>query len=500
MAKGEKFIGWGVWVTLIIYSSPLLRDGPWGRIFAHPLNLTVIADAIGKTSVIGLCSALNQAETLGDTLQLRGHSLAISPPAESAAWPGTSPQGEEQRQETLPMNGIRTTAYCAVVAIAALFAAAPAWGGGEVTVVGVAWQSPRTLDPIQDNAAQPISASSVAQSPTLLSPTAEPIATPPPQTPAQPMLDDDGSEFHEELCDFERWLDGFGLGGWSIDYRYRALVSSGVTSTFGTSAPPPTGYAPLSQLNFPLNSSWHGIRIERDQPTWGVHFEWMAPQQSINGQLTDCDWQFSGPPGPDQQFTDLGFAQERFVDGQMIDLGLDFQLCDHVCRFPIEVWPTIGFRWQRFDITAYDGTQVKFYNQWLDPPDQYPGDVITFNQQFYMGYLGGQFRMRLRSVLLTFQADWGYTWGYNTDHHLVRAGDLFTMEATEGNTWHLGFTAEVPLGCHVSLGFQCDHMEIRTSGTHRLQNLPLGEDYSWDNGVSVSSNQTSLMAFLRFRL
>lgn len=338
-----------------------------------------------------------------------------------------------------------------------------------------------------DSLAQPISRS----------PNAEPPGAPSqlPNAPTQPALEDDGSEFSEEVSAFESWLDGLGCSRWSIDYRYRALVSSGVTSSFGTSDPPPTGYAPLSQLNFPINSSWHGVRVGFDELNWGAHFEWMAPQQSIDGQLSDLDWRSAG-----QEYSDLGSAQERWVDGQMIDLGLDFLLTDCVFKLPIEIWPTIGFRWQRFDLTCYDGVQSKYDNQWLDPPDQYPGDVITFNQQFYIGYLGGQFRMKLRSVCLTFQADWGYTWGYNIDHHLDRDGDLYLMQSTEGNTWHLGFTAEVPLGCHVSMGFQCDHLEIRTSGTHRLQNLLLGEDSSWDNGVSVSSNQTSLMAFLRFRL
>ena len=33
------------------------------------------------------------------------------------------------------------------LAIAAFFAAGPAWGGGEVTVVGVSWQSPQTPKP-----------------------------------------------------------------------------------------------------------------------------------------------------------------------------------------------------------------------------------------------------------------------------------------------------------------------------------------------------------------
>jgi hypothetical protein len=394
------------------------------------------------------------------------------------------------KRTTSPMNRIRTIASRTVLAIAAIFAAGSAQGDGEVTVVGASWQSAEIPETIAtDTSAQPISQPPISGPPVAQSPNAA----------LQSGLDDDGNEFSDECSAFNTWLDGLGCGCWTIDYRYRALVSSGITSSFGTPVPPPSGYAPLSQLHFPINSSWHGIRIGRDEPTWGVHFEWMTPQQSIDGDLSDYDWT-AGSPASGHEYTDLGFAQERWVDAQMIDLALDFRLTECAFTLPVEIWPTIGFRWQRFDLTAYNGEQVKVDNQWLAPPDQYPGDVITFSQQFYMGYLGGQFRMRLRSVLLTLQADWGYTWGYNIDHHLDRAGNRFTMESTEGNTWHLGFTAEVPFGSHFSAGFQCDHMEIRTMGTHRLQNFLLGQDVSWDNGVSVSSNQTSLMAFLRFRL
>jgi hypothetical protein len=373
--------------------------------------------------------------------------------------------------------------------VAALFAASLARGDGEVTVVGESWQSPQVPETARATSfAQPISQPPNAEPPIAPSQTASA------NTATESKLDEDGNEFSDEVSEFEGWLDGLGCHRWSIDYRYRALVSSGIASTFATSNPPP-GFPPLSQLNFPINSSWHGVRVGFDELNWGAHFEWMTPQGSIDGQLSDLDWRSAG-----QEYSDLGFAQERWGDGQMIDLGLDFLLTDCTFKLPIEIWPTIGFRWQRFDLTCYDGSRVKYDYTWRDPPDLFPGDIITFNQQFYMAYLGGQFRMTLRSVSLTFQADWGYTWGRNIDHQTDRAGDSYTMDATEGNTWHLGFTAEVPLGCHVFMGFQCDHLEIRTSGAHRLQNLPLGEDMNWDNGSSVASNQTSLMAFLRFRL
>lgn len=399
------------------------------------------------------------------------------------------------------MNGIRTIARCTAVAVAVLFVANLARGAGEVTVVGAAWQAPAILP--ENVVERSVLQAPDAPMPDAKSPPAMPAQPAMPTQPAEssfmPDVEESGTEFSDEVADLDNWIGGWWLSGWTVDFRYRSLVSSGITSTFGTPAPPPTGYSPLTQLNFPISSSWYGVRIGLERPCWNAHLEWMAPQKSIDGDMSDYDWNFSTPPQTEQQYTDLGFARQRWTDAQMIDLGFDYKLRDCLFQLPIEVWPMIGFRWQRFNLTCYDGVQVKYDNQWLDPADLYPGDVISFNQQFYMGYLGAQFRMRVRSVLFTFQADWAYTWAYNINHPLALAGDYYTSEATQGNTWHIGITAEVPLTCHFSVGFQCDHSEIRTSGTHRYQNYPLGQDTSWDNGVDVSSNQTSLMAFLRLR-
>jgi hypothetical protein len=377
------------------------------------------------------------------------------------------------------MNRTRTTILCrAALAIAAILAGSLAWG--EVTIVGSSWQERQLA---QQNNLDLLRHPSPPSTEVLVQPKA--------------LAESEQGDSSGEFPWLDNWLAWRPCWHWFIDYRFRALCASGISSEYGTQQPPPDGYAPLSRLNFPLNSCWHGLRLGVDEPTWSAHFEWMAPQQGIQGQFSDYDWRSAGS---DENFSDLGFADQRFVDGQMIDLGLDFKLTDCTFKLPVEIWPTLGFRWERFNIGCYDGVQVKYRDEWLNPPDSLPGDVLSFNQQFYTGYLGGQFRTRVKTVLLTFQADWGYTWGYNIDHHLLRDGDRFTMEATQGNSWHLGFTAEAPVTEHFSFGFQFDHLEIRTTGTHHLQNLPLGEDATWDNGVSVSSNQTSLMAFLRFRL
>jgi hypothetical protein len=366
------------------------------------------------------------------------------------------------------MSRIRTTACRAALAIAAIFGGGSAWGG-EVTVVGSLWQ-PRPVFVPDD---------------------APPL---PPPVPPSPDAAVEGGPAGAAL-DFDDWFANRPFWDWNIDYRCRALASSSTSSEFGTPNPPPSGYAPLCRRNFPISSLWHGVRAGIDQPTWGAQFEWMMPQQGIGGQFSDYDWRSANPT-----YTDLGFADQRWIDGQMIDFGMEFQWTDRIFDLPIEIWPTAGFRWQRFNIKCRDRVQYKYDDVWFNPPDLYPGDVLRFNQQYYMGYLGGQVRTRLRTVLLTFQADWGCTWGNNVAHDLLVDGDQYTMDFTQGNSWHVGFTAEVPLSLQVSLGCQFDHMQIRTTGTHHLLNLPLGEDSSWKNGVSVSSHQTSVMAFLRLRM
>ncbi len=307
----------------------------------------------------------------------------------------------------------------------------------------------------------------------------------------QPPMDDPWTDWPDP--DFPRTA-------WTIDYRFRTLASSCTSYEFGTLEAPPAGYSPISRLDFPINSSWHGVELGYRRPRWAIHGEWLTPQQGIHGELADFDWR-----APDQPFTDLGLVKQRWTEGQMADLGTEFQLIERCFSLPVEFWPTAGFRWQRFNITAYDLMQVKWNGQWLDPPYSETGDIITFNQQYYIGYVGGQLRTTLRSemlppLLLRLQGDWGATEAYNVDHHLAREGDRYTMERTHGDAWHIGLVAEMPFSPRLSLGFQVDHLEIRTTGTHHHYNAPEGEDWTWDNGVAVSSDQTSYGAFVRLRL
>jgi len=305
---------------------------------------------------------------------------------------------------------------------------------------------------------------------------------------------DTGSEYCDTGC-------GGGCGAmrpcrvWTIDYQVRTLFNSHTSYEFGTGPGTTPAYAPLSKLDWSLDSTWHGLRVGLEKPDWSVHFEWLTPiEDDVHGQMADFDWLTPADPS---QLDSLTLSSLRWNDGQMLDLGGEFKWSDCFLGLPIEVWPGAGFRFQRFDMTARD----VFY---VVPPDglQYEGDAITFNQQYYQLYIGGELRTELcllgMPVDLTFEGDWAGTWGFNVDHHLLRTGgDRYTMENTSGGTVHLALIAETPVTRSLSIGVRGDHMAIDTTGTHRMVWQSQGLDLEWDNGVAVKSDQTSITAFVR---
>ncbi len=226
----------------------------------------------------------------------------------------------------------------------------------------------------------------------------------------------------------------------------------------------------------------------------------MPMQKEIDGDMQDFDWMI-----PDSPFTDLGITQQKWIEAQMLDLDLEFRIWDEPFGLPFELWPVGGFRWQKFDIMAYNLTQVKEDDFWPPDPYSYTGDVITFNQQYYFVYLGAQIRTTVDFVVIPainmmVQCDWGNVNAYNVDHHLLREGDRYTMESTHGDSWHCSFTAEMPIRKHLSVGVEADYLQVDTQGQHHWVNVPLGTDEVWDNGVNVWSDQTWLTAFVRINI
>ncbi len=294
---------------------------------------------------------------------------------------------------------------------------------------------------------------------------------------------------------------------WTIDYRISSMFNSHTTYEFGTSPlDGPDQYTPLSKLNWSLDATWHGLRVGVEKPNWKTHFQWLTPMTNESyGRQEDFDWS-----GPDRAPASLSASPQRWVDAQMIELEGSIKLADRCGNLPIEIWPLVGFRFQRFDMMAHDGIQLINDHTMPDLPEvgyRWDQDTISFNQQYYIGYIGGQLCTTLRfkhirPILVTFQGDWGATAAYNVDHHISGYEDegkhRYTMESTHGGALHLALAAETPLTQRFNVGIQFDHTEIRTTGTHHM--YMYGTEYvneTWSNGVSVTSDQTSITAFLR---
>ena len=290
--------------------------------------------------------------------------------------------------------------------------------------------------------------------------------------------------------DFSYYTETENESVWNVDYRVRRLINSNTSFQFGM---PNGAWTPLSKLDWSLDSTWHGLRVETARSGQIFHFEWLTPiGNQIDGNMIDSDWTDAPGLTLDSQTS----SSQRWNDGQMLDLGTRYQWCTKA----VEIWPMLGVRFQRFDMFA-SGIDYLVPNFGPDPAYENV-DVIKFNQQYYQFYLGGQLRKEVtfleRPVTLICQGDWAATWGYNIDHHLVRAGgDRYTMENTQGNTIHFACGAETPLRGRFSFGLQFDYMQIRTTGSHRMLWQSHNFDETWHNGVLNKSNQTSLTAYLR---
>jgi hypothetical protein len=296
-----------------------------------------------------------------------------------------------------------------------------------------------------------------------------------------------------------------------VDYRIRRFGTAYTSYEFGD--PDPAGANPLSQLKFPLNSTWNGVELGLEEPRWAVRAEWLTPfGRRIDGLLEDRDWlwQYAGLPLSAIP-TDLGVTSQRWINGQTADVGLEIKLWEGRMGLPLSVWPVGGFRWQKFEIMAFDLTQLVGFDSRtyqfvpLVPPVPTAGDVIRFRQEYYHYYVGGQLRLDLEfpwlipDIRLTFQGDWASVQAFNFDHHLLREGDFIIKEDTRGDAWHLGLSGEVLFTDHFTVGIEGEYTQIRTSGSHHFINEPLGIDQTWTRGVHVWSNQTAVTFFMRLR-
>jgi outer membrane protease len=288
---------------------------------------------------------------------------------------------------------------------------------------------------------------------------------------------------------------------WSVDVRVKRYFSSHTSYEFGNPESP--FQAPLSRLEFPMNTLWGGAEVRRNFRRFSVGIEAMKNLSSeSDGVFKDSDWEDGNRPEVKTVYSE---SNCRMENSYSFRADADMKVADWL-RLPatFDLRPVVGFRWQRLAFMAHDGGQYAAGNNTLIA-DPLPGNGIQFDQTYWQYFIGvkagydlGKL-LNLQRLLLQCQLDWAYVEGSNQDHHLLREGNRFTYESTTGDAWHASVGLKMGLTANINAGVELEYLKIRTTGTHRLvQDIGAFEE-SWDNGVSVWSEQISMMLNLEYR-
>ncbi|MDA8126534.1 MAG: hypothetical protein M0009_15280 [Deltaproteobacteria bacterium] len=287
---------------------------------------------------------------------------------------------------------------------------------------------------------------------------------------------------------------------WSAELQVKRYFGSHTSYEFGNPYPP--YQAPLSRLEFPLNTWWVGGEFRRrfSRISLGVEILRNGSKES-DGSFKDSDWDDDGRPDVKTIYSE---SQCRLEPSYMVRGDADLKVADWL---GLPVWldlrPVIGIRWQQVELVAHNGVQT--YPADPFPPDPLPGDAIRFQQTYWQYFLGirsayelGR-HLRIPGLTLFGQLDWAYVEGDNSDRHLLRAGNRWTYEKTSGDGWHASLGLKAALARNISVGLEADYLRIRTQGSHRWVHDVINADMTWDHGVKVWSDQTSLTTRLEYR-
>ncbi len=295
--------------------------------------------------------------------------------------------------------------------------------------------------------------------------------------------------------------DNSPLEFWSVDLRVKNYSGSHTSFEFGNPFPP--NQAPLSRLEFPLNSWWAGVEVRRNFSRFSAGVEAM---RNVSGSATrhfkDSDWTDDVQPWVKTIYSESSL---RIEPSYTIRGDVDMKISDWLgLPAGFDLRPVLGFRRQRFSLVGHDGLQVYPAPGDNTPPVPLPGDGIHFVQTFRHTFLGVRMSYEWENpryvprLGMRMQMDWARVTGDNEDHHLLREGQRFTYEKTRGNGRHASLGLDFGLTRRLSATLDVDYLKLYTSGSHRLVNSAFGMDFSFDYGVWVWSEQVSLTMGLRY--
>jgi len=315
------------------------------------------------------------------------------------------------------------------------------------------------------------------------------------------------SEKEETVLPINRETSAFQKGAFtqlskhlSLGVKIKYFDNSHTSYEFGNPFSP--YQAPLSRLEFPLDSWWGGVELRLSYPRFSIGGEVLTNALGdAHGRMKDSDWDDNDAPDRKTIYSESGCRMEP---SYMARFDMDLEISDWL---GLPQWfslrPVVGFRYQNFHMVTHDGIQYEPFSG--KPPASLPGKGIRFKQTYWQYFTGirssvdiGQFA-NISSLKFLVQFDWAYVEGSNEDNHLLRAGRRFTYEDTFGYAWHASAGLKKGLTKNLFLSFDVDYLQITTTGSHRLVNEAFNMDFGFSHGVKVWSEQTNYSMSLQYQ-
>jgi len=291
-----------------------------------------------------------------------------------------------------------------------------------------------------------------------------------------------------------------GAGPWSASLRTKYFFRSHTSYEFGN--PFPLYQAPLSRLEFPLDSWWAGASLRREFSRFSAGVEvFRNLSGEVHGKMMDSDWDDDAHPALKTIYSE---SSCRMEPSYIVSGDVDLKISDWL-GLPswLDLRPAAGLTWQRFSLVTHDGVQYELTPGGVQTV-LLPGDGIRFEQtywHFFVGFktvfdLGKPFR--LPGLKIETQVDWAYVNANNEDEHLLRAGKRITEEKTTGDAWHALVNLKIGLAQNLNANVGAEYRRISTTGSHRLVNELFGIDFTFSHGVKVWSEQTNITLGLEY--